>query len=438
MIGVAVAVAAVAAAASGPHLADPHPCPGVPGFSCSTLTVPLDRSGRVPGTLALGVAAENDARPPRGVLLFLTGGPGQSGVPYAGRLARTLARAAPGYRIVVYDQRGTGGTALRCPALQRQLGSSDLFAPTATAVRACGAAIGRARGLYGTDDVVADMDDLRRALRARELTLDGVSYGTYVAERYALAYPTHVERMVLDSVVPHAFGPALVPVELHAVARVLALACGTSRCASDLAAVVRKRGDGVDVLAALTLLSIVDPTYRDVFDVPAILHDARLGRPAPLARMVATTRRWSAAPAAALSQGLHAAALCSDWRFPWGDSTAPLTGRERALRRFAAAVPLASLWPFDRATLTGNGFVRECLAWPPAAPTPPALQRLPPVPTLLLSGDRDLSTPLEWARREAAAAPRGRLLVVHGAGHSIQSRSHDIGALQAVSAFLNR
>jgi pimeloyl-ACP methyl ester carboxylesterase len=95
------------------------------------------------------------------------------------------------------------------------------------------------------------------------------------------------------------------------------------------------------------------------------------------------------------------------------------------------------VWPFDRATLVGNGFVRECLPWPPAQPTPAPPARLPPVPTLLLSGDHDLSTPLEWARREAAAAPRGRLLVDHGAGHSVQSRSHDPAALRAVLRFLN-
>ena len=46
--------------------------------------------------------------------------------------------------------------------------------------------------------------------------------------------------------------------------------------------------------------------------------------------------------------------------------------------------------------------------------------RLPAVPVLLLAGEQDLSTPLEWARREAATAPRGRLMVVPGAGHSVQ------------------
>ena len=45
------------------------------------------------------------------------------------------------------------------------------------------------------------------------------------------------------------------------------------------------------------------------------------------------------------------------------------------------------------------------------------------MPTLLLAGDRDLSTPLPWAREQAAHTPHGRLVVVRGAGHSVQSRS---------------
>ena len=39
------------------------------------------------------------------------------------------------------------------------------------------------------------------------------------------------------------------------------------------------------------------------------------------------------------------------------------------------------------------------------------------VPTLLVNGDHDLSTPLPWARQELAKAPQGKLVVVPGAGH---------------------
>jgi pimeloyl-ACP methyl ester carboxylesterase len=38
----------------------------------------------------------------------------------------------------------------------------------------------------------------------RKVALMGVSYGTFVAEQYARRFPTHVSRLILDSVVlPH-------------------------------------------------------------------------------------------------------------------------------------------------------------------------------------------------------------------------------------------
>src|SRR5262249_26982835 len=58
------------------------------------------------------------------------------------------------------------------------------------------------------------------------------------------------------------------------------------------------------------------------------------------------------------------------------------------------------------------------------------------VPTLLLAGNRDLSTPLPWARQELALAPRGRLVIVRGSGHSVQSRATLPAGRDAVRRFL--
>jgi pimeloyl-ACP methyl ester carboxylesterase len=55
-----------------------------------------------------------------------------------------------------------------------------------------------------------------------------------------------------------------------------------------------------------------------------------------------------------------------------------------------------------------------------------------------VNGDHDLSTPLEWAREELALAPKGKLVVVHGAGHSVQSRAVSGVGRQAVAQFLLR
>ena len=186
---------------SGPRLHGSSPCPGVTGYTCSTLDVPLDRTGRRSGTLHLRVGAADNVRAPRGVLLGLSGGPGQPGLFLLDRFVeKALAAEKRRYRVVVFDQRGTGAGALDCEAMQQQMGASDLFPPTAGAVRACAAKLGDRRQFYGTDDVVEDIDALRRALGVDKIALDGVSYGTYVAERYALAPPDHVSKLGHDSI----------------------------------------------------------------------------------------------------------------------------------------------------------------------------------------------------------------------------------------------
>jgi pimeloyl-ACP methyl ester carboxylesterase len=434
---VALTIAGSVRAASSLHLTDPHPCPGLNGFTCSTLTVPLDHAGRRAGSLALPVAAANNVGAPRGVLLVITGGPGQPGVPYVARLANAVRRTLSDYRLVMYDQRGTGAGALDCPALQRGMGSSDLYPPSPGSVRACARTLGRTRSLYGTDDVVADMELLRQALGPDTWTLDGISYGTFVGERYAIAYPRRVARLVLDSVVPHNSGFELVPLQLRAVGRVLRLACGT-RCVDDLAAVVRRRHDGPQLLDALTLISIIDPTFRSTFDLPDALARARRGDVASLEGLLRTIRDAEATPADELSQGLHASALCADWRFPWGDSRAPIAGRSTKLARAAAHLAAEDVRPFDVATTIANGIEQQCIHWLPTAPTPRVAARLPAVRTLFLAGDRDLSTPLEWARREAALSSASRFVVVHGAGHSVQNRATSDAGRKAVADFLVR
>ena len=127
---------ALLVAAPAPHLEHPHACPDAPGFTCSTLRVPLDHARPARGTLSLAVAVE-DGNGRRPFLLLLTGGPGQPGVPFAARLSLRVRRGD--YRLVLIDQRGTGSGALQCPALQAQMGSSDLTVPTVGAVTSCAA-----------------------------------------------------------------------------------------------------------------------------------------------------------------------------------------------------------------------------------------------------------------------------------------------------------
>ena len=433
-----VAAFAVAGSASARRagLHGMHPCPGVTGFTCSTLDVPLDRADSSRGTLHLQVGAGDNVHAPRGVLLVLSGGPGQPGLPILdGYLDPALSAEQGKYRIVVLDQRGTGAGALDCAALQHEMGSSDLTPPSAAAVRACSTQLGARRQFFGTDDVVADIDALRQELGVDKWSLDGISYGTYVGERYALAHPSHVSKLVLDSVVPQVGETDLGLVEFAAVRRVLRSVCG-SRCVSDLATVVRRDRLGPQLFDALTFDSIADPTYRKFWNVPAALHAARRGNRKRLNAFLAAASRYQRdTPAAALDQGLHASALCADWRYPWGTSAVPLAGRKAKLRAAVARIPATKLYPFDARTASGNGFVRQCLPWAPTTPTPLPHGRLR-VPTLLVNGTDALSTPLAWARQELSLTTHGKLVLVRGAGHSVQGRAVSNAGRRAVARFL--
>src|SRR5438270_2650757 len=108
-----------------PRLTGPHPCPGESGFTCATLVVPLDHGGQVTGSLRLAVGYASNATAPHGVLVFLSGGPGQPGISFLQRVQSRLGSDMRGYRLVMFDQRGTGAGALRCSVLQSVAGVSD-------------------------------------------------------------------------------------------------------------------------------------------------------------------------------------------------------------------------------------------------------------------------------------------------------------------------
>jgi pimeloyl-ACP methyl ester carboxylesterase len=177
----------VAAGASPAAALQTHRCPEATDFRCGTVTVPLDRTGRVPGTVELAVAIEAPRQGASGFLLALSGGPGQPSVPFADSFRASLAPALAHRRLVLLDQRGTGDSgALRCAALQ-QLGTLDVV--NTRIVESCATQLGPARQLYSTTDTVLDIDAVRQAIGAPKLELMGVSYGTYVAVQYARRFP---------------------------------------------------------------------------------------------------------------------------------------------------------------------------------------------------------------------------------------------------------
>src|SRR5918992_1579704 len=193
------------------------------GFACARISVPLDRSGAVPGGISLLVKRlRADRRPRRGATFVLAGGPGQSATDtFEGDGVGQLYGAFRNRDLIVFDQRGTGRSGLlRCRRLER----ANLL-DAGEAAGECANRLGARRAFYTSQDSAEDIEAIRRELGIERIALFGTSYGTKVALAYALRYPGNVERMVLDSVV-EADGPdALYRDSIEAVPRALRALC---------------------------------------------------------------------------------------------------------------------------------------------------------------------------------------------------------------------
>lgn len=440
---------AVAAALSVPTTVLAAACPAAPEGRCFSLTVPLDRSGAVPGTVRIRAAKIASRRPRRPPVIGLTGGPGQSGVSYAGTYDFIVPMA--NRDLVMLDQRGTGASGLlRCPSLQ---GRIPRFRRGAAAA-ACAHHLGARRSFYTSADSAEDIEALRVRLGVPQIAFFAISYGTRVAMEYARRYPQHVERMILDSPVAPDAPDALGRETLGAVRRVLHTLC-RSGChgaeahpVSDLRRLVARlrrapirhvlrRGRyvtvGVDDLVRLLRAGDREPELMRRFI--GVVRVALGGNSLPLVRLKLTVANDNRDSLADFNPVVSAVTTCEESTLAWDPAASPAVRRAQA-HAALDATPAAVLDPFDRPAALSLGLLRLCGRWPARervlAPPPP----LPTtVPTLILSGELDLRTPLENARRVAAAL-HGRVVVEPGAGHFALYYGYSGCTHPAVKAFL--
>ena len=346
---------------------DFKPC-GAFGFSCARLSVPLDRTGGVPGRVSLLVKRRRALeRPNRGALVVLAGGPGQSATRvFDGESARVVAAAQADRDLIVFDQRGTGRSGLlRCGPLER----ANIRDPGAAAAK-CARRLGPRRAFYTSRDSANDLEAIRIALGLPQLSLFGVSYGTWAAQSYALRYPDRVDRLVLDSVVGPEGPDSLGRDTFAAVPRVLRLLCGracrsfTADPAADVELLVERiarsgplrgpvndfRGrprpvalDGGDLFQVLLSGDFV-PQLRLAF--PGAVAAARDGDLAPLLRLKRRSDSIQGGAADPLDQSpaLYAATNCEEARLPWS-RTAPLAERPAQARSSSPACRSPSSLP---------------------------------------------------------------------------------------------
>lgn len=394
---------------------------------CARFEVPEDRSRPDGRKLALNLAwlppkQEGDAEPDP--VFFLAGGPGQAAVETYPTLDAAFAEVRKHRGIVLVDQRGTGkSNVLSCVFDDEdESNAAAAHAMASACLKTLSAKADVTR--YTTSDAVADLDAVRAAIGAAQINLVGVSYGTRVAQQYAMRHPQHTRSIVLDSVVPN----TLLLGNIFARNLDDALALQFALC-SKAQACKGKLGDPraeLDTLLARLRAAPVQVRYRDASSgemledtltadtvaglvrmyaympaagalLPKLIHEANQGR---YENLMALAKMMSSDLKDAMAMGMQLSVICSED----GDGVVAR--------------------PEDADTVLGNalsdGMAAMCKVWPKGkVPADFHAALATKVPALVLEGEFDPVTPPRYGAEVVRSLPNGRLLVLRGQGHNV-------------------
>jgi pimeloyl-ACP methyl ester carboxylesterase len=183
-------------------------------LECAEVEVPVDYAQPDGEKLPIAVRRilASPLEPHHGALLFNPGGPGGEGIDSTLSFFKggIFDQIAPGYDIVGFDPRGVGASGERGCGIA----APDLY-PVKTTEQAAGAAAdvqdlkdagaacekewGPLFRKLGSNNVVRDIEEIRKALKEPLLNFYGGSYGTRLGALYAHDYPDTTGRIVLDA-----------------------------------------------------------------------------------------------------------------------------------------------------------------------------------------------------------------------------------------------
>ncbi|MDO5513323.1 alpha/beta fold hydrolase [Corynebacterium sp.] len=181
-----------------------------PSAECGRIDVPLHHSDPDGETISVGFvrvpAASGTAR---GTLFGNPGGPGGDAYAYFGNnenLAWPAGIVNEWDRVAVQPRGLPGSTGLDCAEEALAMGMGDALTRQGGFIReACERQHPGYTGSLTTDNTVDDWEWVRQALGHEQISIMGLSYGTFLGSAYATRYPQHTDRVVLDS----AMDPAL-------------------------------------------------------------------------------------------------------------------------------------------------------------------------------------------------------------------------------------
>jgi pimeloyl-ACP methyl ester carboxylesterase len=385
---------------------------------CGTLVVPENRANPASCLIALPVKRIHSSNTqPTATLFYLNGGPGQSNMGF-----KPPTWLLANQDVVLVGYRGVDGTSkLDCPEVAKALKGVGEDLLGAASLEAIGKAVAgcasrmQAEGVdlagYTIPEVVEDMESARTALGCEQINLLSESYGTRVAQIYAIMHPASLLRSAMIGVNPpgHMFWkPEVVDAQLAYYAGLWKKAEGPA--APDLVGAMRSVNADMPhrwlflpinpgkVQAIAFMLLFHRSTSPMVFD--AYVSAAR-GDPSGLALM---TLAYDMMMPKAMTWGeFFALGYSSDYE-PGRDYMAELNQPEAVL-----GAPMS--------TLVWGGASR---AWPPIAMAAKYRQVQPSdVETLLISGSVDFSTPVQFAEQELLPSlHKGQHVIISEQGHT--------------------
>ncbi len=396
--------------------------------ACATLEVPLNPEEPQGETLSLHLMRyearyQADQREP---VFLLAGGPGQGGSDVFPALLRQFDPLRAHHPLIIVDQRGTGrSTRPQCELED----ASPWLQPSREAIqrqmRQCLQTVDRDVRYFTTREAVFDLEAVRQALGVEKISLYGGSYGTRLATGYMHAFPQHLERVILDGVVP-----VDEPLGVHhAVNLQRVLDLMVRQCEQTPAC----RKQWPELAAHMAAL----PSRADQQGGTLRLRHPRSGAwtTLPLSRALpqATLRLYA-------YQGSQLALLPWLIEQAWAGDWQPLAAQglmlNEQLGESIAVIMQNSIlctedWPFmaampvdNRGTVLGDSLMEQiegiCSIWPQGQRIADVRQPLnTSVPTLLLSGQWDPVTPPAFGERLQQQIPNSRHLVAPGQGHLV-------------------
>lgn len=445
-------------------------CPDMSDLTCVGLDVPIDHRATGGGTIKIEYAIHFATEQSKGVMFYVVGGPGESGIAEADPWLQFYDdnddndRLKKNMDVVFFDQRGVGRSnsvtlpngvsqpnGLTCPNAQTrfEMAQPSVARPDEAIAIAkayatdCPAEL-KSRALLNvldTQQAIRDLELFRQAIGRPKVWMYGYSYGTQFAQQYATAFPDAVKGVIIDGVVD-----LTVPYDRYEETSVLAAegiltrvldACGAIACGTDMkggnAGTVYKTlaaraaekpieiefplGDGTsetrqltrNMLETATYEALYTPDYRAEF--LRALAAASRDNLVPMLELSYSRMNVDPKTVKSLDDAAYYAITCSEYgeQTPDGDGTAWQI-MEQAKAFSAEAPRLPEYFYMERLV---------CAFWPTPAP---ALRPQPyaggDFPTLIINADADPITPLSMSQSVFAHARNASMIAIENGPHA--------------------